>query len=72
VNAADQRQVLRWALYGGAFLMIVVGAFVFLTVDEVAGIVVGGVGVLDLLLMRFVLRAVARSSPDENPYARED
>jgi hypothetical protein len=58
--SADQRRLLRWGLLGSAFLMIVIGVFVFLMIDEVAGIVVGAVGVFDLLTLRFVMGAIER------------
>lgn len=74
-GSADQSRVLRWALLGGAFMMIVVGVLVFLMIDRTAGIVVGAIGVLDLLTLRFVLGAIERSrgtDPSYNSYARED
>ena len=63
--------MLRPALLASAFLTIAVGAILFFAVDETVGIIVGAIGIVDLLMMPFILRTM-QGARSENPYARED
>jgi hypothetical protein len=78
---------LRTALIGGALITIAVGVFLYLAVDEMIGIALVAIGVVDLVTIPLVLGMMERNrarsaSPSEpppveadpsyNPYARED
>jgi hypothetical protein len=78
---------LRSALIGGALITIAVGVVVYLAVDETLGLVLAGIGLVDLVTVPFVVGLMARNrqssgtapepppaeaDPNYNPYARED